>query len=356
MTKNEDLGGRLASLAPLRIGKETFAPIALAPMAGVSEMPYRIIAAEMGAGWTPTELVSARGLEFGNQRTETYLRHDPDREPALTVQLYGADPESMARAAELSVQRGARIVDVNMGCPVKKITKNQAGSALLLQPERAETIVSAMVERLGDRASVTVKLRSGWDAQHINAPELGRRLEAAGAAAITLHARTRAQAYEGRADWDLIRQLVDSVHAIPIIANGDIDGVSSAAAAIAQTGCAAVMVGRAALGNPWVFRELNRAWRGLSPAIPPGPRERVATILEHLDASVRHTGSEIRALHKFRQHLAWYSRGFRGGARFRDEVMTMSDRGSVEAAISRFFGTSSVLDPSEGVRYSAAYG
>jgi nifR3 family TIM-barrel protein len=325
-------------------------------MAGVSESPYRILAAELGAGWTPTELVSSRGLEHRNPRTEAYLRHDPDREPALTVQLYGSDPDAMARAAEVAVERGARIVDVNMGCPVKKITKNQAGSALMAQPERAVAVVRAMVQRLDGAAPVTVKMRAGWDEQQRNAPELGRRLRDVGAAALSLHARTRMQGYEGRADWGLIGRLREAVPDIPVIANGDIDGPAAAEAVVAQTGCDAVMVGRAALGHPWIFRSLSRVHRGEPAGAGPTAEERVTVILRHLAGCIDHVGDETRALYRFRQHLAWYSRGLRGAPRFRERVMKLEGRTAVEDAVQRFFGSAGMLDPTEAVSYSAAYG
>ena len=327
----------LRELAPLRIGDLSFdPPVIMAPMAGVSESPYRIIALEMGAGMTPTELVSAKGLQYANARTEGYLRYDPVREPILAVQLYGGDPEAMADAAERVVERGAQLVDVNMGCPVKKVTRNQAGSALMLQPDKAAAVVAAMVKRVS--VPVTAKLRSGWDEDSKNAPELGARLRDAGAAAIALHARTRAQGYEGWADWRMIAALRRAVPDVPVIANGDVDGPEAADAVVDQTGCDGVMVGRAALGNPWIFRALAARHRGQAPPLPPTPEERVAVILRHFRASLVHSGPD-RGLKKFRQHLSWYSRSLRGGARFRERVMQLEVAPEVEAEIRGFFGS-----------------
>ena len=341
----------LAALGPLRIGPfEAQPPVVLAPMAGVSEAPYRVISLEMGAGLAPTELVSAKGLRFGNARTADYLRHDPAREPLLSVQVFGGDPESMAEGAELAVRAGAKILDINMGCPVKKVTRNGAGSALMTDAARAAAIVSAMRERVGDGVPVTAKIRAGWDADQINAPSFGRALEDAGLAAIALHPRTRRQGYSGRADWSLIRELKAAVD-IPVIANGDVFSVADADRIVQETGCDAVMIGRAALGYPWIFRELATAMTGEEPMQSPAPAERVALVLRHLTDHVEHIGDERRALKKFRQHLIWYSRGMRGGAAFREQAMRLEERPRIEALIHQFFGNAAIGNRAEAPIY-----
>ncbi len=327
----------LEGLEPLKIGPYTIErPIILAPMAGVSEAPYRVISTELGAGLAPTELVSAKGLEFQNARTENYLRHDPQKETLLSVQVFGGEPEAMGRAAEIAVGRGAKIIDINMGCPVKKVTRNGAGSALMSDPSRAAAIVRSIVERVGESVPVTAKVRAGWDASRKNAAEVGRALEDAGLAAIAIHPRTRAQGYSGQADWSLITELVQAVQ-IPVIANGDICSARDASAVIAQTGCRAVMIGRAALGNPWIFRELAAAHAGQP--IPPGPsaKERTALILRHLREHVEHVGDEERAVKKFRQHLIWYSRGMRGGSTFRERAMQLVEFDQVCEVVEEHF-------------------
>ena len=341
----------LAALPPLRIGPHTIdPPIILAPMAGVSEAPYRVISLEMGAGLAPTELVSAKGLHFGNTRTADYLRHDPAREPQLSVQIFGGDPEMMAEGAVLAVEAGARILDINMGCPVKKVTRNGAGSALMTDAVRAAAIVAAMQARVGDKVPVTAKIRAGWDDDSVNAPAFGRALEDAGLAAIALHPRTRRQGYSGKADWSLIARLKDAV-SIPVIANGDVFSVEDAERVVAQTNCDAVMIGRAALGHPFIFKSLAAARTGQPEPDSPGPQDRVRVILRHLHDHIEHIADEPRALKKFRQHLIWYSRGMRGGAAFRELAMRLEDRARIEEAIDTFFGRAEVTHRDEAPIY-----
>lgn len=341
----------LAKLGPLSIGPHRIErPVILAPMAGVSEAPYRVIALEMGAGLAPTELVSAKGLEYANSRTEGYLRHDPDDEPLLSVQIFGGDPDSMGRAAEIAVARGAKILDINMGCPVKKVTRNGAGSALMCDPSRAGDIVRAMRRRVGERVPITAKIRGGWDQTQKNAAEVGRTLEDAGLAAIAIHPRTRTQGYSGKADWSLIAALVDAVR-IPVIANGDIVDAESAGAVVEQTGCQAVMIGRAALGNPWIFRELAAACDGLPVPSRPAGEERSSMIVRHLTEQIEHVGDEERAVKKFRQHLIWYSRGMRGGSTFREAAMQFVTKEEVIEAIESFFRRAEESDHQEAPQY-----
>lgn len=326
------------------------APILMAPMAGVSEAPYRVMALNMGAGATPTELVSAKGLLYGNARTQNYLTHDPVAEPNLWVQVFGGDPKSMAVGAEHAARGGARILDVNMGCPVKKVTKNGAGSALMCDPRRAAAIIEAMREAVGDEVPVTAKIRAGWDADNKNAVEVGRALEGAGCAAVAIHPRTRQQGYSGQADWSVIRDLRAAV-GIPVIANGDVFTVADADRVVAETGCDAVMIGRAALGNPWIFRALAASWRGELERAPVSAEERVQVILQHLAAHLEHVGDPERGLKKFRQHLIWYSRGMRGGAAFRERAMGLSERAAVHEAVEDFFGKSELDNRGEGPIY-----
>lgn len=302
-------------------------PYLLAPMAGVSEQPFRVLAFELGAALCPTELVSAQGLMRASARTLKYLRYDPAVERPYSLQLFGGDPEVMAKAALVGKERGAQLIDVNMGCPVKKVTKGGAGSALMCDPPRAARIVRAIGEATG--LPVTAKIRSGWDHQHRNYLEVAGALEEAGCAALAVHARTRAQGYSGAADWTVIADLKRRMR-LPIIGNGDVRTPADARRMQETTGCDFVMIGRAALGNPWIFRELLGG-------APPTGEERVALVLRHFRAHVAFVGEELAAVRAFRRHLGWYAHGLRGASAFRAEANRLGQAGEVEAAVRSFF-------------------
>jgi nifR3 family TIM-barrel protein len=323
-------------------------PWILAPMAGVSEMPFRRLAQELGAAAAPTELISAQGLLRGQARSDAYLRHGEDEVP-FWVQLFGANPEALGVAAVRAVERGAQIVDLNMGCPVPKVTKNGAGSALLTDPDRAYLVVRSMVVRSG--VPVTIKIRSGWDHAHISAGEMIEMAAAAGAAAVSIHARTRAQGYSGRADWGLIRDLV-AKSPLPIIGNGDALTARAARALLAETGCAAVMIGRGALGNPWIFQELTGG------AKPGHGAERWPTIERHFVAHLAHVGDELRAVRRFRSHLGWYSAGLAGASQFRRNAMVTEGAAAVRSMAQRYFEQAELVasDAPRTFRAQAALG
>ncbi len=303
-------------------------PWILAPMAGVSEMPFRVIALEHGAGAAPTELVSAKGLTYGSTRSARYLTHAA-REQPFWVQIFGGDAPSMADGAARAVELGAKILDVNMGCPVKKVTKNGAGSALLCDPRRAAGIIEAMVVRTG--VPVTAKIRAGWDHDSLNFADMARALADAGCAAIAMHARTRAQGYSGKADWSLIRKLVDA-SPIPVIGNGDVTTPEAARRMLAETGCAAVMIGRGALGNPWIFKRLvDPTYAG------PTARERWTLVRRHLHEHLDFVGAELMGVRRFRQHMMWYAHGLVGAAAFRARVNRLDGVAQVLEAAEEFF-------------------
>jgi nifR3 family TIM-barrel protein len=315
----------------MQLGPHTLPnPWILAPMAGVSEMPFRSMALELGAGLCPTELVSSAGLVRASARTRKYLRHSAIERP-FCVQLFGGDAAQMSQAAWLAKAAGADILDINMGCPVPKVTRNGAGSALLCDPNRAAEIVRAVAVA---GLPVTAKIRAGWDQSRINAPEVAKALEGAGASAVALHPRTRAQGYSGSADWRLIARVKAAVR-IPVVGNGDVKSPADARRMIAETGCDAVMIGRAALGNPWIFRELL----GGAPA---SADERRAMVLRHFHEQIAFvgggTGDELHGVRNFRRHLLWYAHGLRGAAAFRSRAVTLDRADEVIEAVEAFFG------------------
>lgn len=309
-------------------------PWILAPMAGVSEMPYRVIARRMGAGAAPTELVSAKGLLFGQERTKRYLAHSSAESP-FWVQIFGGEPEVMARGAACAQEQGAHIIDINMGCPVKKVTRNGAGSALLQDPVRAAAIVEAI--RKHTDMPVTVKIRAGWDDDSRNYIDLAKAVGEAGACAIAMHARTREQGYSGVADWGLIRDLAQN-SPIPVIGNGDVWTANDAKRMMEKTGCAAVMIGRGALGNPWIFAELT------DPNFnSPSGIERWSLIEGHLDAHLQFIGNELRAVRRFRAHLQWYTLGMRGSTDFRNQINRIDGLDEVKRRSKLFFLESEIV-------------
>lgn len=293
-------------------------------MAGVSEMPFRVIVFEMGAGLATTELISAKGIFHNNQRTLQYLRFDPKKEVPYSLQLFGGEELAMAHAAAEAARLGAQIIDINMGCPVKKVTQTGAGSAFLCDISRAASLVKAMRSAVGDEIPITAKIRTGWDAQSINCLDMGQALQDAGCAAIALHGRTRAQGYSGKADWGLIKQLKDKLK-IPVIGNGDVVTVQDAIFKQQESGCDAIMIGRGALGNPWIFRELLGGFR--------------PTALERRDLITRHFTEhiEFNSLSSFRTHLVWYSKGFEQAAGFREQVMRCDQKKDILELITAFF-------------------
>ena len=342
-------------------------------MAGVSEMPFRVIALELGAGLATTELVSSSGIKYKNRRTRQYMTFDRTRERPYSLQLFGGDPDTMAMAAGVGAEHGADIIDINMGCPVRKVTGTGAGSALSCDPPRAAAIIEAMRKAVGDNVPITAKIRSGWDDKSINAVEMAKTLEGAGCAALAIHARTRAAGYSGHADWTVLQRVKAAV-TMPVIGNGDVVTMAEARRMIAETGVDAVMIGRGALGNPWIFR----GSQGLRDLPPPTPAERLALIRRHFiehrafhelldDEEARkllHTPPALMATKTFRQHLVWYSKGLVGGKDFRKAVLTMEDPAAVEEAIVAFFGHADGAqaggdgdgDGDDGVNYQQAFG
>ncbi|AQS57924.1 tRNA dihydrouridine synthase DusB [Desulforamulus ferrireducens] len=291
-------------------------PVIAAPMAGVTDRAFRIIAREQGCALAVTEMVSDLALLYANPRTYRMLDFRDEKYP-LSVQIFGSNPETMAKAAAIVVERGAHIVDINMGCPTPKIVKNGEGSALMKNPELAGKIVEAVVKAVPG-TPVTVKFRKGWDEESVNAVEFARTVVAAGASAIAIHGRTRSQFYSGKADWQIIGQVKAAV-TVPVIGNGDVWTPQDAARLLETTGCDGVMVGRGALGNPWIFRQILHYLAYGEELPPPTTQERIATAIRHLELMVESKGEQV-AVFEMRKHAAWYTKGIRGAARIREVI------------------------------------
>ncbi|HWR07495.1 tRNA dihydrouridine synthase DusB [Sporomusa sp.] len=288
-------------------------PVILAPMAGVTDLPFRLLAKEMGCGLVYSEMVSDKGLIYDNAHTKKLLAID-ERERPVALQIFGSEPASMAKAARIVAASGANIIDINMGCPTPKITKNGEGSALMRNPELACRVIAAVVEA-ADTIPVTVKFRKGWDENSINAVQIARLAEQAGAAAVSVHGRTREQFYSGQADWSIIREVKQAV-AIPVIGNGDIRTPQDAKRMLTETGCDGIMIGRGAQGNPWIFRQVAHYLTTGEMLSLPTLGERIDMLLRQLDMLVDHKG-EYTGIREMRSHAAWYTKGLPSSAELR---------------------------------------
>lgn len=297
----------------MNIGKiELSAPLALAPMAGITDLPFRLICRRLGCGMTVSEMVSAKGLLYKNVKTTEMLRID-DGERPTAIQLFGSVPAELAEAARMVEASGADMIDFNMGCPVPKIVNNGEGSALMKNPQLAHDILAAMVKAV--KIPVTVKFRAGWDDANRNAVEIARAVEAAGVSAVAVHGRTRQQFYEGKADWSIIADVKQAVK-VPVFGNGDIFTVADGLRMLEQTGCDGLIIGRGADGNPWLFTALAAALRGEPLPQPPSLKERLAQASEHLEMLIAYK-NEVVAVKEMRRHISAYLKGMPHAAEFR---------------------------------------
>ncbi|MBQ4212583.1 MAG: tRNA dihydrouridine synthase DusB [Selenomonas sp.] len=318
----------------MKIGKYSFSePVFLAPMAGVTDTAYRIIAHDMGCPLCYAEMVSSQGIHFRNERTLSMLASEPGERP-LAMQIFANSPEMAAEAASYVEELGtADILDFNMGCPAPKIVKNGEGSALMLAPDKVYEILSAI--RKAVKMPFTVKMRKGWDDQHVNVLEIAKIAEAAGVDAIAVHGRTREQFYSGQADWQIIAEVKKAVK-VPVIANGDVRTCKDLQRILDTTGADGVMIGRGAQGNPWIFKQLTHYLRTGEVLPPPTLQERAAVIVRHLDLLLKYKGDYIGP-REMRKHATWYTRGITHGAILRDKFNRAEKREDFIAILNEYF-------------------
>lgn len=306
--------------------------VLLAPMAGVSDLPFRLLCREQGAGLLGMEMVSAKAIMYNSKNTEALMEIHPDEVP-VSLQLFGSDPEIISEMAKRIEEKSFAILDINMGCPVPKVVNNGEGSALMKSPALVEEIVSKTVKAV--RKPVTVKIRKGFDDAHVNAAEIAKAAEAAGAAAVAVHGRTREQFYAGKADWKIIEKVKNAVD-IPVIGNGDVTDGESAKRMMEETGCDGVMIGRAARGNPWIFRQITAYLESGKAIAGPSPEEVREMILRHAALQIQYKGEYI-GMREMRKHVSWYTAGYPNSARFRGKINSVESMEELKEGIDEIF-------------------
>lgn len=313
---------------------EIFPPVLQAPMSSLTTLPTRTLAEEQGCGLTISEWLPAAAVAAGVKNALRKLLPSAGSRP-FGIQLFGRDPRAMEKAARIAAEAGATLVDLNMGCPGKRANSGATGAALMREPALAETLLRAAIAGVAGRAAVTVKMRAGWDDGSKNAPELAARLAAAGARMITVHGRTRQQRYSGRVDLEIIRRVKEAVD-VPVVANGDIVDIASMQRAFAETGADAVMIGRAAVGNPWLFAQLGSVWQGTPPPSPPDDAARVQMFLRHLTLQQRVRDDERSAVVDLRKFAHWYLAGVNDQKALRWRINRLDEAEAVRALLGRY--------------------
>ena len=292
----------------------------LSPMAGVTDLPFRTICKEKGCGMLYTEMINAKALCYDDENTKKMLRMDKDEHP-VAVQIFGSDPEFMGKAAIIMNQYPNEILDINMGCPAPKVIKNGDGSALMRNPKLAAEVLTAVVKN--SEKPVTLKIRKGWDDDSVNAVEIAKIAEECGISALAIHGRTREQFYSGKADWDIIAEIKQAIN-IPVIGNGDVFEVEDAVNMLEKTKCDAIMIGRGAQGNPWIFNRINHYMKTGEILPEPTLEEKITTAIRHMNLAVAEHGDYV-AVREMRKHIGWYLKGLKNSAKYRDQINKITD-------------------------------
>lgn len=296
----------------------------LSPMAGVTDLPFRLICKQKGCGMLYTEMINAKALCYNDENTKKMTKIEDEEHP-IAIQIFGSDPEYMGRAADILNSHSNEILDINMGCPAPKVIKNGDGSALMTNPKLAEAVMKAVIKN--STKPVTLKIRKGWDENSINAVEIAKIAEQAGIRALAIHGRTREQYYSGKADWNIIKEIKESI-SIPVIGNGDVFEIDDAINMLEKTYCDAIMIGRGAQGNPWIFNRINH-YMNTGEILPePTSEEKIQTAIEHMKLAVKEHGEYV-AVREMRKHIGWYIKGLKNSARYRDEINKLTDCESV---------------------------